>query len=78
MASEIVTLTAVCSGGNHLTITGSGAKALTVIVHMDDLSTPVTNDEAEAFVKVIAKLAKAGRTVAQAKTLLQAGVTVTV
>lgn len=77
MASETVTLTDICPGGNHLTFTGTGAKAMTTIVNLDDLSTVVTDDEAAAFVKVIGKLAKAGRTNAQAKTLLQAGVTIT-
>ena len=39
---------------------------------------PYTEQEVEAFLKLICKLAKKGRTNAQARTLLQAGVTVTV
>ena len=78
MASETITLTTVCAGGNHLVFTGTGAKEMTVPALLTDLTDPVTEEEAIAFAKVIAKLARAGRTLAQTKTLLQAGVTVTV
>lgn len=78
MTTETVTLSFICSGGNHLTFTGSGAKAATVDGMLDDMSVAITDDEMAAFVKVIAKMAKAGRTINQAKTLLQAGVVITV
>ncbi len=78
MTTETITLTAICPGGNHLTFTGSGAKDIIVRADLDSLGDAVTDDDAAAFVRVICKMAKAGRTNAQAKTLLQAGVTVTV
>lgn len=78
MTTETITLTAICSGGNHLTFTATGAKAMVVPADLSSLSDPITDEDAAAFVKVIAKMAKNGRTVAQARTLLQAGVTVTV
>lgn len=78
MASETITLTTVCAGGNHLLLTLTGAREATTVLELADLSTAVTDDEIVAFCKVIAKLAKAGRTNAQARTLLQAGVTVNV
>ena len=78
MASITITLTDICAGGNHLTYSVTGAKEMTVRGVLDDISQPVTDDEALAFVKVVTKLAKAGRTVAQARALLQAGIVVTV
>ena len=47
-------------------------------INLDDLAVPLTAEDADAFLRVITKLVKKGRTVAQAKTLLQAGVTVSV
>jgi ABC-type transporter Mla subunit MlaD len=78
LSAVTVTLTAICSGGNHLTFTATGDATDTLIANLSDLSDPLTDQEKDAFVKVIAKLAKLGRTLNQAKTLLQAGVTVTV
>ncbi len=78
MTTETITLTHVCSGGNHLTLTGTGAKSATVPALLDELTSPITEEEMLAFAKVIAKMAKAGRTFAQAKNLLEAGVVVTV
>jgi len=78
MASVTITLSAICSGGQHLTFSVTGAKVLTVPGMLSDISEPVSDEEAQAFVKVITKLAKAGRTAPQARTLLQAGVVVTV
>lgn len=78
MASVTVTLTAICSGGNHLTFDTTGAKVLRVAGILNDMLDPVTDEEAQAFVKVLAKLAKAGRTMNQARNILQSGVTVTV
>jgi hypothetical protein len=78
MASVTVTLTDICSGGEHLTYQVTGAKAMTVAGSLADTLEPVTEEEAQAFVKVLAKLAKAGRNLNQAKTIMQNGVTVTV
>jgi hypothetical protein len=78
MAAVTVTLTGICGGGEHLTYVITGAKTMTVDGSLDDTQAPVTDDEARAFVKVLAKLAKAGRTLNQARNIMQNGVTVTV
>ena len=78
MASITITLTDICAGGNHLTYSVTGAKTLTVAGLLEDLSSPVTDDDAQVFLKVVAKLAKSGRTVAQTRSLLQSGVVVTI
>lgn len=73
-----LTLTGICAGGNHLTFSVTGDRTATVHLLRDDMSAAITDEEAEAFVKVLAKMAKAGRTVGQARALLQPGVTVTI
>lgn len=78
MASETVTLTSICAGGNHLTFTLTGAKEAAHVLELSSISEPLTDAEIEGFLKCVAKLARQGRTLAQARTLLQAGVTVTV
>lgn len=78
MTTLTVTLTGVCSGGNHLTFTVGGAKSHSVPVDLSELSSPITDDDAQAFCKIVSKMAKNGRTVNQARTLLQSGVVVTV
>jgi hypothetical protein len=78
MATLTVTLTNVCSGGNHLTFTVSGDASATVQGEVADLSAPITEADKQAFVKVISKMSKSGKTLAAAKTQLQTGVTVTV
>lgn len=66
----------VCDGGHHLTLIVSGDYAATVALGRDQLDDPISADD--SFLVVICKMAKKGRTFNQAKTLLQAGVTVTV
>ena len=78
MTAIVTTLTGVCSGGGHLTFSVTGDASLTQTLDLTNLTDPISDQEKEAFLKVICKMAKAGRTVNQAKTLLQAGVTVTV
>ena len=78
MSAVTITLTSICSGGGHLTFTVTGAASRTQVVDLSVLTEPATEQEVEAFLKLICKLAKNGRTNAQARTLLQAGVTVTV
>lgn len=78
MTTITVTATSICTGGNHITFTITGAKSMIVTGQVEDIKRPVTDEEVEAFVKVLCKLAKSGRTIAQYKTLVQAGITVTV
>lgn len=76
MASETITLTSICSGGNHLTFTLTGAKDATVEMILSEVTDEVTQEDLVACCKCIAKFIKIGRTLNQARTVLQNGVTV--
>jgi len=78
MSAVIIQLTGICSGGNHLTFTASGDLSRSMVIDLNDLSAPITEQDAAAFIRVVARLAKLGRTNAQARALLQTGATVTV
>lgn len=78
MTTITTTLTSICAGGDHLTFAISGAKVMTIKSNATDMASALTNEEAEAFVKALVKLAKVGRTNAQVKTLFQTGVSVTI
>lgn len=78
MTTLTTTLTGTCAGNQHLTFELSGDKSLTVSLILADLLLPVTAEDGAAFVRVIAQMARNGRTNAQARSLLLAGVTVTV
>ena len=77
MSTVTVRLTNICTGGNHLTFTVTGDAERTQTLDLSVLTEPVSEHEVEAVLKLICKLAKKGRTNAQARNLLQAGVTVT-
>ena len=76
MSAVTITLTNVCSGGGHLTVTATGDITGTQMINRPELSGAINKDD--PFAVVICKLAKMGRTVPQAIALLQAGVTVTI
>lgn len=79
MAAITITLNTICVGTNHLTYDVTGAKVMTVgPLLLSEIFDPVTEEEALAFVRIVTKLAKSGRTIAAAKTLLQVGVTVSI
>lgn len=78
MSTITVTLASICSGGNHLTFNLTGAATRSLVVDLADLTAPITEADAETFCRVIARLAKQGRTAQQTKTLLQSGVAVSV
>lgn len=71
-----VSFVSKCSGGNHLTfsIARTGNATRNIKLNLDDLKSPVTEEEAEIFVKIITKLVADGKTSAQALAVLQAGV----
>lgn len=60
----------------HFAITGDAVA--TSDLTTDDITQPITDADVQGFVRVLARMAKMGRTGAQAKAILQAGVTVTV
>jgi len=78
MATLTVTLTGVCSGGNHLTFGLTGDKTQDERMQLDELTEAITDEDIVSYIRVIAKMAKFGRTEAQAKALLQAGITVNI
>lgn len=79
MASVTTTLTNICSGGNHLTLTVQyGARTKTLRMERDTLVDDLSDDDIETWCRIIAKLVRQGKTNAQAAAALQAGVTVSV
>lgn len=79
MASVTIQVTAVCAGGDHATVRlTKGAQARDVTMLVPDLRSAITQDDIEAFCKVALKLHSEGKTLAQFKASVQAGVTVTV
>lgn len=78
MTTINIQLTHACSGGNHFTFAITGDKAATLPLTRDEITQPITSDDVAAFMRVICKMARTGRINAQAKTLLEAGVTVAV
>ncbi len=77
MSALTMTLVSACAGGDHLTFSITGAKTLSVSINASDMTSPITDDDLAAYLKITARLCKIGKTVAQAKTALQAGITVT-
>lgn len=78
MAQVTLQLTSVCGGGNHLEFTVSGAMVAKLKTELSALQGQITDDDIESFAKVLIRLSKVGRTVAQTKLLLTTGVTVTI
>ena len=78
MSAVTIRLTNICSGGGHLTFAVTGDATLTRIMNLDDLTDPLTEQDLRSFLRVIAWLAKNGRTINQARVLLQNGVEVKV
>lgn len=58
----------------HVSVTG--AKTASVRLDVDDMASAISDEELTAFVKVLCRLCKSGKTVAQTKSALQAGITV--
>jgi len=78
MASMTIQRTFECANQNHVTLNITGDVQYTYHGDMTDLTEPLTEDEKHAFVKVLLRFAKIGRTRAQIRTALTNGVTVTV
>jgi len=78
MTTATITLTDICSGGNHLTFSVTGDVAATVRADIGDLTSQITDEDKIAFVKVLAKLAKMVRTNNQVRQLLQSGIAINV
>jgi len=78
MSSITITRISECASQNHVVLEVSGDVSYTYRGDMDTLTAPVTEDEKEAFIKVLMKIAKIGRTRAQIRTGLTNGYTITI
>jgi len=78
MAQITVTASNFCSGGQHATLTVSGDVSRTMRVDVTSFLEPVSVEDSLAFLRVLVKLVKIGKTPGQLKSALQAGVTVNV
>lgn len=76
MASLTLTLTDVCAGGEHLTITVTGARSGVWRTTRSELGDAVPT--MEEVCRMLMKLYSVGKTPLQVKTALQAGITITV
>ena len=73
MSSITITRTSECANQNHVVLEVSGDVSYTYRGDMDALTSPVTEEEKEAFIKVLMKIAKIGRTRAQIRNGLTNG-----
>lgn len=78
MASMTITRTWECGALNHVTLAVTGDVTYTYHSDMNDLTAPITDEEKAAFVRVLIRFARIGRTNAQVRNALTSGVTVTV
>lgn len=78
MATLTLRITNVCAGGEHFTLTATGDVSYSCGYGVAEFTAPLTDAEKEAFLKVLVRFAKIGRTAQQVKNALIAGATVTV
>lgn len=78
MGSITLTKTRECADGTHLTISITGDFTGTINFYAPDLMEPITNDDREAFLRVLLRLCKKGKTMAQVKNALNNGITVSI
>lgn len=75
-----ITLESICAGGEHITLGAvrDARPSRVLATHTaSELRAPITDDEFDTAVLVLARLAVQGLTKAQARTKLQNGFTVT-
>jgi hypothetical protein len=78
MASITLQASDYCAAGNHFTLTASGDVSFSTRYEVNEFTAPLTDEEKAAFLKALVRFAKIGRAVAQVKTALANGVTVTI
>jgi hypothetical protein len=78
MATMQLKASSFCAADNHFTLTASGDVSFVTRYEVGEFLAPLTDDEKTAFLKALVRFAKIGRTSAQVKTALTAGVTVTI
>ena len=78
MSTITLTKTYECASGDHLAISVSGDAVGTINIYAPDLAGTITDDDREAFLRVLLRIAKKTRSKAQLKTLLTSGWTLTI
>ena len=78
MATVTLTLYDPCDGGDHFTLTLTGDVTGARRYDVAEIQDIVQNVQREELAAAIIRIAKIGRTNAQLKALLQAGITVTI
>ncbi|MDV6347458.1 hypothetical protein R2083_08015 [Nitrosomonas sp. Is35] len=78
MGTLTITKTRECADGTHMTLSVTGDFTGTINIYAPDVVAPFTEDEKEAFLKGVLRLARKGRTNAQLKSALTTGLTVTI
>lgn len=76
-----ITLTKIyeCASGDHLKLAVTGdVPTQDISIYLPDVASPITDDEKQAFFKVLLRAAKIGRTQNQIKTALTNGYTITI
>ncbi len=68
-----------CAAGDHLRLSVTGdVPAQDIGIYLPDLTSTITEEEKQAFLKVLLRVAKIGRTQQQVKTALTNGYTITI
>lgn len=79
MANITFTKVYECAAGDHLRLAITGdVPSQEIGVYLPDLAVAITEDEKQAFLKVLLRIAKIGRTQVQIKTALTNGYTITI
>jgi len=79
MASVTLTLTESCASNTHIRLAITGDKTGTIFMHIDEVfQQPLDNDALISFLKQYLKIWSIGKTKAQMRTQLLAGLTVTI
>lgn len=78
MATLTLKMAGICAGGEHFTLAATGDVEHSCKYSVQEFLAPITQEEKAAFLKVLVRFAKIGRTQQQVKNALLAGVSVTV
>lgn len=78
MSTITLTTTFECAGGDHLKIAVTGDVTGTIPLYYPEILDPVTEEDKQAFLKVLLRVAKKTRTKAQIKNALASGFTLTI
>lgn len=79
MASITLTKVYECSAGDHLRLAITGdVPTQNLNVYLPDLNSSITEEEKQAFLKILLRIGKIGRTQNQIKTALTNGYTITI